>query len=168
MEKEEIVEGLRVALNKGEPLKRAMMSFYNAGFNKRDIEESAKALATGIHQQQKADLGIQQTTPAGPGQQPQPIIAQIQPQIQATMPVLIPQPPPLQPAPQFRQLPKAFFRSAQMVSDYTQKPRPASVVITILLTFLLLSLLGILAAVFLFKDELTQFFGGGFWWSFLY
>ena len=156
-----------MALNKGETIKRAMMSFYNAGFNKRDIEESAKALATGIHQQQKAGLGIQQTTQTSQVQQPQPAIAQIQPQIQTIMPVST-QPTPIQPAPQFRQLPSATFRNIQMVSDYTKKPRPASLVITILLTFLLLSLLGILSAVFLFKDELTQFFGGGFWWSFLY
>ena len=168
MEKEEIVEGLRVALNKGESIKRAMMSFYNAGFNKRDIEESAKALATGIHQQQKAGLGIQQTTQASQVQQQKAGLGiQQTTQIQTTMPAST-QPTPIQPAPQFRQLPSASFRNIQVVSDYTQKPKPVSVVITILLTFLLLSLLGILSAVFLFKDELTQFFGGGFWWSFLY
>ena len=165
MVKEEIVEGLRAALNKGQSIKRAMMSFYNAGFNKQDIEEAAKALAAGINQQQKVGSGIQQATQTSQAQaqvqnQPQPAIARVQPPIQTTMPALISQP--VQPARQFRQLPKASFRNVQMISDYTQKPRPVSVVITILLTTLLFFLMGVLATVLLFKDELVQFFSGRF------
>ena len=44
MVRSEIVEGLKVALNKGESLKEAMMSFYNAGYSKKDIEEAARNL----------------------------------------------------------------------------------------------------------------------------
>ena len=44
MPKEEIVEGLRQAVSKGEPLERAMTSFYNSGYTKEDIEEAARAL----------------------------------------------------------------------------------------------------------------------------
>ena len=42
MVKEEIVEGLRLAVSKGEPLDKAMGSFYNAGYVKGDIEEAAR------------------------------------------------------------------------------------------------------------------------------
>ncbi len=158
MAKEEIMEGLRVAMNKGEPFKKAMMSFYNAGFKKEDIEGAAKALAADLHQQ-RAIPGFQQIT--------QTSLQVSTPQIQTPAPTSISQPTPIQPAPQFRQLPQSSFRNVQMVSDYTQKSRPASLVITIVLVFALLFLLGILATVFLFKEELTRFFSGGFWMSFL-
>jgi len=41
---EEIFWGLQTAVDKGETLQQAMMSFYNAGYKKEDIEEAAKAL----------------------------------------------------------------------------------------------------------------------------
>jgi hypothetical protein len=44
MAKEELVEGLKVAVSKGEPLETAMMSFYNAGYKKEDIEAAAAAM----------------------------------------------------------------------------------------------------------------------------
>lgn len=44
MVKEEILAGLKVAISKGEPLNRAMMTFYNAGYKKQDIEEAARML----------------------------------------------------------------------------------------------------------------------------
>ncbi|MEK6847546.1 MAG: hypothetical protein AABX50_00280 [Nanoarchaeota archaeon] len=44
MAKEELVEGLKVAVSKGEPLEKAMMSFYNAGYLKEDIEAAAAAM----------------------------------------------------------------------------------------------------------------------------
>lgn len=46
MPKEEIVEGLRQAVSKGEPLEKAMASFYNSGYLKEDIEEAARVLQT--------------------------------------------------------------------------------------------------------------------------
>ena len=123
MAKEEIVEGLRVAVSKGEPLRKAMMSFFNAGFNKRDIEEAAKALATSTLQQRAGQV-IQPTTQLAQPQIP------IQPQVQA-QPAPIPQRLiPIQP-PQFRQLPQMPVQAVQMVSDYGKKPRPASFIITL-------------------------------------
>jgi len=44
MVKEEILEGLKYAVAKGETLPKAMMSFYNAGYSKQDIEEAARVL----------------------------------------------------------------------------------------------------------------------------
>jgi hypothetical protein len=42
MVNEEIVGGLVSALSRGESLEKAMMTFYNAGYNKEEIEDSAK------------------------------------------------------------------------------------------------------------------------------
>jgi len=42
--REDILGGLRLALIRGETLKKAMMTFYNAGYKKNDIEEAAAAL----------------------------------------------------------------------------------------------------------------------------
>ncbi|MCX6751009.1 MAG: hypothetical protein NTZ83_06110, partial [Candidatus Pacearchaeota archaeon] len=42
MMNEEIIGGLISALSRGETLENAMMTFYNAGYKKEEIEESAK------------------------------------------------------------------------------------------------------------------------------
>tara|TARA_Y100000296_G_C5168478_1_gene256004 strand:- start:1377 stop:1769 length:393 start_codon:yes stop_codon:yes gene_type:complete len=48
----DILEGLKFAISRGETLQQAMQSFYNAGYDRRDIEESAKALQYKIRQEQ--------------------------------------------------------------------------------------------------------------------
>ena len=48
----DILEGLKFAISRGETLQQAMQSFYNAGYDRKDIEESAKALQSQIHQEQ--------------------------------------------------------------------------------------------------------------------
>jgi len=42
--REDIFGGSKLAVSKGETLQQAMMSFYNAGYKKEDIEEAAKVL----------------------------------------------------------------------------------------------------------------------------
>lgn len=44
METENIKEGLKLAISKGESLEKAMQSFYNAGYKKEEIEEAARSL----------------------------------------------------------------------------------------------------------------------------
>ncbi len=44
MVKEEIVEGLKSALARGESLEKAMESFYNAGYEREEIEDAARSL----------------------------------------------------------------------------------------------------------------------------
>ncbi len=44
MVREDIIEGLRAAMTRGQTLRQAMMSFYNAGYIKEEIEEAARAL----------------------------------------------------------------------------------------------------------------------------
>jgi hypothetical protein len=42
---EEILGGLKIALERGQSLESAMNSFFNAGYNRAEIEESARALS---------------------------------------------------------------------------------------------------------------------------
>ena len=44
MVNEEILGGLKSSVAKGESLRKAMISFYNAGYKKEEIEEAARAL----------------------------------------------------------------------------------------------------------------------------
>lgn len=42
MPNQEILGGLKYAINKGESLEKVMLSFYNAGYTKEEIEEAAR------------------------------------------------------------------------------------------------------------------------------
>ncbi|GAH73722.1 unnamed protein product [marine sediment metagenome] len=122
MVKEEIVEGLKYAVAKGESLPKAMMSFYNAGYLKKDVEEAARALQV----------------PQLPQTQPQqPLQQQIQPQ----------------------QIPQTPVKVVQKVSAYGERPKSAGKALILMLVFFLILLLGVLVAVFLFRDELSELLG---------
>jgi hypothetical protein len=127
MVKEEILEGLKYALAKGESLPQAMMSFYNAGYLKKDIEEAARVLQA----------------------------PQLQPTQQPTQPVQ----QPLQQQAQPGQLPQAPVKVVQRVSEYRERPKTAGKAVILMLVFFLVLLLGVLVAVFLFKDELSELLG---------
>jgi hypothetical protein len=127
MVKEEILSGLKYALAKGEPLPEAMMSFYNAGYLKKDIEEAARALQ--IPQLSQTQQPLQQPT--------QPVQQQVQP----------------------GQLPQTPVKVVQRVSEYKERPKTAGRAIILMLVFFLVLLLGVLVAVFLFKDELSELIG---------
>ena len=47
MPNQEILGGLKHALNRGESLEKAMISFYNAGYRKEEIEEAARFIQQG-------------------------------------------------------------------------------------------------------------------------
>lgn len=135
MPKEELVEGIRQALSKGEPLEKAMMSFYSAGYKKEDIEEAAAA-AQSIGVMLQPAQQLMQTPAVQPAAQPV-IMAPPRPQIQPGV--------------------------VQRVSGYGPRPNRASIAITIVLAIILILLVGILTAVILFKDEISGFFGDLMW-----
>ncbi len=130
MVKEEILAGLKYAIAKGEPLAEAMMSFYNAGYLKKDVEEAARVLQTSQ---------LPQTQPLQQPTQPvkQPLKQQVQP----------------------KQIPPAPVRVIQRVSEYKKRPKILGKAIIIMLVFFLVFLLGILVTVFLFREELANFIG---------
>lgn len=164
MVREEIVEGLRFAMNKGESLMKAMMSFYNAGYSKVEVEEAAKMLSQpSLQSSLSPGQTPQAQTPQSPPSQVQPV--QKAPKQYVSQPVsqyglrqpttqISPQTPPNGlgvPAP----------GNPQMVSDYSGKNKhPLSTGVMISLSIILFLLLSALVSLILFKDVIAKFFGG--------
>lgn len=162
MVNEGILGGLKLALSKGESLKQAMMSFYNAGYKKEEIEEAAKALQKEGEQKeipQKPREPIKQK-PVQKHSKIKKLIqkvstygepTKIKPPVKQEMPA----------APEKLKKQKIITQpqkvNSQKVSIY-EKQKPKGKLIIILLIFFLLFLLGALVAVFLFKNELVNFF----------
>jgi len=192
MVNEEILGALQAALTRGESLKKAMMTLYNAGYKKEDISEAAHSAqaVTPVTQPQtpvaqpakKSIKGLFKKT-INPAQQQTLQQAQQIPQqsppvdmtlappkelTKAEQPLQspqqqIPQQVPQQQIPsQQPTQPQQPGQAPQRVSGYGQPPKPAGKTIIILLGFLLLLLIGILVAIFLFKDELINFFNNLF------
>lgn len=151
MVRQDILGGLRVALSKGEPLQSAMQSFYNSGYKKEDIEEAAQALYTENPQtrqtaqepaspifQKSQQLVVQQTYPSQIQQAPS---QQVQQPIQTQQTQQSQQP-----------------QVRQFVSNYEQPEQKKKIdLITIVLVLILVCLLGVLAGVFFFKQQLVEF-----------
>ncbi|MBU4069684.1 MAG: hypothetical protein KJ646_01770 [Nanoarchaeota archaeon] len=129
--KEEILGGLKLALSKGESLKQAMMSFYNAGYKKQDIEDAARTLHMQEHPsllQKPIEVFKQKFFTKKPGQ----------------IPGLIVNPQTMQ--------------KTQNISDYQQQSvKPKGKIILFLLIFILLVLIGALTSLFIFKSEVVSF-----------
>ena len=144
MFREDILSGLKSAVSKGETLKQAMMSFYNAGYKKEEIEEAAKSIQN-------------------PNLVPQPPIVQTvenqikapSQQIQSTSKVA-----PQSIQQQLQQIQNQI--STQRVSNYGKKPKKLGSTITIFLVIILFLLLGSLIAIFLLRDQLTALLNRAF------
>ena len=138
---QEILQGLKFALSRRESLQSAMQSFYNAGYEKREIEEAARALQMEIFQQiQPTQPPLSQSAPQQKKQQPQlpvknqPAIKQLETPVE----------PVVQQAPEQR----------QKVSNYEREKRDT---VTIALVIILIILLGSLIGVFIFKQRIVEF-----------
>ena len=46
--KDEIISGLRNAMNHGSSLEQAVRSFINAGYNSQEVQESARIISSGV------------------------------------------------------------------------------------------------------------------------
>ena len=146
--KDEILGGLKSAMSRGDSLQQAMQSFYNAGYDKKDIEEAARALHSQLHQEQikKTQETQEPLKQVGKSQESmgaqQPISSKTQKQV-------------MQPQ-----------KTIQKVSDYdsvNQKEKNPRKKRIILIAFLLTILLVILAGIFFFRENLlglfNRFFG---------
>lgn len=157
---QEILGGLQAAVERGQTLKEAMMSFYQAGYKKAEIEDAAKAY---LYLQRGApELDI---TKRDDGYNPQQMdkaqedAKTVQGKTTSVSEEL-----------KKKEIPHLTNNSQetktpQKVSDYsTTNPtgKARSHAITVILIVVLLSLLGILASVVLFKEELIGFFNGLF------
>jgi hypothetical protein len=136
MVNQEILEGIRRAVYKGESLRDAMMSFYNSGYKKADIEEAARAFQAGQFQNRTQSHEI-----------PNPIknVNFLTQQIKSLA--------------QDINKPQEQPKMVQKVSNYEKvKEGLSNKVWIIILSIILLLLLGGLIASFLFKQELIDFF----------
>jgi hypothetical protein len=160
----EILGGLKLALSKGESFKQAMITFYNAGYKKEEIEEAARILQSeNIEQKeisQKPETPLKQR-PIQKSSKPKKSIQKVSIYGKPTeIKSLMQQEEPAT-TEQFKEIkttaePKKEI--SQKVSSYENIQKPKGKLIIILLIFFLLFLLGSLVAVFLFKQELIDFF----------
>jgi len=161
MVREDILGGLRSALNRGESIKQAALSFLNAGYKQEEIDEAARVLEAERAQQPVQQPPIQpwqvqqpQSQPTTQVQQPK-VVQKVSAYGQPAQPIQPIQPPPIQ-------QPVPPVSVPQRVSAYGQAPeKPKGKAVVFILVALLLVLLGILAAVFFFKNEIMNFFNSG-------
>jgi len=187
MVNEEIVGGIRTALERGESLKRAMMTFFNAGYKREEIEEAAKLVNENPIESPK--ISQVNSNPKSNQGFFNKIFKEKIPErkIISSQPIVVPQAPinsPSQPAQQIVSnygqkqslIPPSIPNNQpakQIVSNYgepqisSQQPVSQPVqkvssnndkIIVIVLVALLVFLLGLLASIFLFKTEIINFF----------
>lgn len=140
MVNQEILEGIRAGLERGQPIKRIMMSFLNAGYSKVEIEEAASAVS-----QQPVQGNV------------------IAPQIPVSTEVPVPiesAEKPKEIFPNVKQSPIISQPTVQKVSNYEKPKKQASKLMIIILIGTLVLLTGILVSFFLFKDSIIALFGG--------
>jgi hypothetical protein len=141
----DILGGLKSAITRGYSLEEAMLSFLNAGYKREEIEEAAQSFQT---QAAQASASIEWS--------PQPIWASKQNlQTKQIKPVLISTPKQMPAAP-----PKQVVTKG--VAAYTNHNVSRIRTITIILVILLLVLLGILGLMYLFKNQIIDFFNNLF------
>ena len=181
MVREDILGGLKIALSKGQSLESAMQSFYNAGYEKEEIEDAARALYSMMRSQPAVPL-VQPPalgkTPSSQSQDKNPQTAQNQTpaQLQTIQKPIQPQPLRALPPPMVSQqehqpsfvrqsevvfssqpkLTQESLQSQQIVSRY-EPPKKKVDFVTIILVIILLVLLGILASVFFLKPQIVEF-----------
>jgi FtsZ-interacting cell division protein ZipA len=187
MVNQEILGGLINALERGESLKKSMMSFYNAGYKKEEIEEAAmmtlgmditslkELLNQNNNQVQNKPIPINNPKPSSEQPKPQPVLTPIQ-MVQPKQPLTQPitsssqnisvnptptiQNPIIQPQPPKTENQESQIKTKQKVSDYSTKPKKkkGDNLLLILLILLLVFLAGVLISLFVFKNQIITFF----------
>ncbi len=154
---QEIVGGLKAAIARGSNLKDAMMSFYQAGYDKTEIEEAAKVY---VELQKSPEELIKKEEKSKKEEKEKPK-EKISTATSSSEKVKKPDKEKEKSKIIKSQKPKVVQRVSNY--DLTKKPKPPkSKALTFVLIFMLLFLIGALAAVFLFKAELVEFFNSFF------
>lgn len=183
MVNDEILGGLRSALERGETLKRAMMTMFNAGYQKQEIEEAASVLSPSDMEsklgllEEKKPLSTEMIIPSkqqkmripsekksfiqsilSPSKQPKPEKQKMQ---NVITPSVSPQPVQVISGTQGQVQQVPVFQPIQIVSSYGEQ-RPYERIIIFILIFLLIFLSGLLITIFIFKQELLNLFSSIF------
>jgi cobalamin biosynthesis Mg chelatase CobN len=195
MEKEEnyrvsnddILGGIKAAISRGETLKQAMITLFNAGYSKGEIEDAARKYMMGKSEEaiysesskkdknkkEKKKEEEKKLTPESPGGPESKNISRSPGMKPGTGEEKISEKKDLQkkeeksedkkvkPLPTINAGKKVEQKASKYDTDKPQKKRKIEPV-TILLIVLLLLLLGVLVAVFMFKAELVEFFNNLF------
>jgi len=149
---QDIVEGLKIATAKGESLQKAMTSFYNAGYEKNEIEEAARTF------QGKSQIPSTQNLQSFP----RTIIAKPSFSIPKKM-QNIPLGNTIQKVSNYGEVTPSAPKEipSQKVSEYNSPTMKNSLWI-VLLIILLIGLIGSLIGLFIFQDEILSFFSSIF------
>lgn len=130
--RDDLVGGIKNALERGATLEEAIRSFINAGYREADIREAARQLETGVAAFTTASQPVSATTTA------------MQP-VALRKPLPVARQPPMQP-----QLKPATFEVR------SQRQRPSLLIIGLVIV-LVLSVAGFIMSL-LFKTEIAKFF----------
>ncbi len=170
----DILGGLRSALTRGYSLEEAMLSFFNAGYKRDEIQEAAKALQSTIVIQPSIELQPRPIFEPKPKPQP-PVLSKIKisrPQIPVQK-VQVQEPivskpvvqKPVEQKPVVEKEPIAAPVKKQVavsrVSAYTSDSSRIRT-ITVILVVLLAVLLGILGLMYIFRSQIISFFNSIF------
>ncbi len=170
---QEILGGLKSALERGQTLKEAMMSFYQAGYKKEEIEDAARAylyLQKGISEAQilnenkskEKNTGKSDEKNTGKPDEKKGIFQKKEKDekiITQSAQTKVPNTSGVE------QKKEVENRPLQKISSYGEEENPKTLkskTLTITLVVTLFVLLGILAMVILFKSELVNFINGLF------
>ena len=167
MVNQEILGGLKLSLSKGSSLKDAMMSFYNSGYEKQEIEQAARELQQQKIQAKKQMPVTQKVSNYGKPINKKPIIQQIKkiPDKKIQEPIqkeILNKKPLIQKVSSYgveKQNKLTPKKTIQKVSNYnSEKPKnkKTKFIIFTLIAILLL-LITVLGGIFLFKDKVIEF-----------
>jgi hypothetical protein len=141
---EEILGGLKSALERGESLQKAMMTFFNAGYKREEIEEAARSLTK----------PVVETKPQMPVVPEKKSIISPEPSKKISVPEQVPQ----KISAYGQQIPaQQVSMPVPKASNYGQKSSKEKVMIIILISSLVF-LICLLITIFLFKQQLIDFF----------
>ena len=168
MVNQEILGALKSAVARGQSVKRAILSLENTGYNKKEIEEASQALNQGVSEETAQEFQQRSPQKQKPGiiqQAKQLIQPNAQPQQLIQQPIVQQQSPQTQQQnfqqPQIQQQIQPI-NSNQTVSSYGQPKKPGGELFIVILVICLVVLLGLLATIFFFKEELLNFFSNIF------
>lgn len=164
MPNQQILEGLKFALQRGESLNEAMLTFFNAGYPRHEIEESARALQFQIHESQQAQIKNKSSVS-------NPTQSSVQPTNPPTTSYQTAQPRTMpnekystsssvSPINKKVVLKQKIQEDKQKISDYDSKPKQnilKSKTFVIILLIILLMFIGILISLFFFKEQVIEF-----------
>ncbi|MBU2612246.1 MAG: hypothetical protein KKB62_00815 [Nanoarchaeota archaeon] len=154
---QEILGGIKAAIERGQTLKDAMMSFYQAGYKKEEIEDAAKAylyLQRGTSEAEvfSKNQGIEKKEEEKQDEK-KDVVSQKEKMYSKTETTRAPE----MGGGATREMPKKIVQKVSSYSSQDKISKLRGKTVTVVLIIVLAVLMGILAMVFLFRSELINF-----------